>query len=86
MVKTVNVYPEHERLRQISDQSQVIGEFLEYLNNRYTLAEYIDNGWNREILLPVSINIETLLADYFDIDLQTLNDEKEKMLEELANK
>lgn len=36
----MNKYPEHEKLAKVKDKSQAIGEFLEWLQERYTIASY----------------------------------------------
>ena len=69
-------YPEHDKLHAIKDKSQLIGEFLEWLQGKYTIAEY-----EGDLLWPVHVSIETLLADYFNIDLNALEREKEDILE-----
>lgn len=74
-------YPEHEKLHKIKDKSQIIGEFLENgLPDRVVFAE-----WNRrgDMLQPVRCNIQEWLADYFGIDRDKLEAEKQQMLEEI---
>lgn len=75
-------YPEHEKLKEIQDQSQIIGEFLEWLNyeKEYSLCE-CENKYDR--WQPISENHQKLLAQFFNIDLDKLEQEKRKMLEEL---
>lgn len=84
--------PEHDKLRLIAPKSQAIGDFLEW--SRATLcvphhhAENCrsDSGWlmcglhegdYEEVRTP----IRKLLANYFEIDEQKLEDEKLAMLE-----
>jgi len=69
-------YPEHEKLEKIADKSQFLGEFLEWLQGKYTIAEYVD-----DTLWPVRKSIQQLLAAYFEIDLNALEREKEDILE-----
>ncbi len=77
--EAVSEYPEHDKLRLISTESQIIGSFLEF--SGYTLAEWQKvRGFRDEQLLPVHKSIEKILAEYFDIDLQRLDDEKRAML------
>lgn len=74
-------YPEHEKLKLVKDESQKIGAFLEWLQNRgWGIARYHDGN---EELGFAGIGIEGTLALYFDIDLKKLDDEKRAMLEEL---
>lgn len=75
-------YPEHEKLRKISDKSQVVGEFLEWLEDTkgWRLAR-----WGRYInwMEPVHYDVQDILAEFFGIDRDRLDAEKDAMLEEL---
>ena len=69
-------YPEHEKLKKISDQSQVIGEFLEHLEKKGVVLcvqsfRYVPIGKSKQIIL----------AEYFGIDLDKLEVEKQEMIE-----
>jgi len=83
-------YPEHEKLKEVQDQSQIIGEFLEWLRSKYELCEFkdecsecMDCGETVEGYYPINFNIEKILANYYEIDLDKLEQEKRKMLESL---
>lgn len=71
-------YPEHDKLEKVANLSQGIGEFLE--TSHYQLCE-----WSEEAneFFPASRSIIQILADYFNIDLDKLEDEKNHMLETL---
>ncbi len=74
-------YPEHEKLAAVKDKSQVIGEFLDNgLPDGVVFAE-----WNRrgDMLNPVRCDIQAWLADYFGIDRDKLEAEKQQMLDEI---
>lgn len=75
-------YPEHEKLSCVSDKSQTIGLFLDWLLNEqpYHLAVYDDDYYDGHVLFPARDSINELLARYFDIDLQRLEMEKREML------
>lgn len=73
-------YPEHLKMQGVTSQSQTIGEFLE--NSGYSLCVYNESTAEFH---PVSKSVEQVLADYFGINLSTLEQEKRKMLEALAN-
>lgn len=83
-------YPEHEKLHAISDKSQIIGEFLEWLGNAYVggtsivLARYHPSY--DEVLQPCPYNTEELLASFFEINLDKIEEEKQEMLDELRAK
>lgn len=75
-------YPEHDKMRVIAKQSQTIGEFLAWAQN--------EKGWalchldqNEQEYMPVYKSITVLLAEYFEIDLNRVEDEKRQMLDEL---
>lgn len=79
-------YPEHEKLAEVAEHSQAIGEFLDWLQNEkgYTIAHYGDPNMNW--LTPVHRSIKDLLAEYYDIDPEALEGEKRDMLEQLETK
>lgn len=80
-------YPEHEKLKDVQEESQAIGEFLDlgpytlcehYTINPETWSPYIDPHW-----MPVRKSIPEILADYFEIDLKKIEAEKRAMLDEM---
>jgi hypothetical protein len=75
-------YPEHDKLAKVTDHSQAIGEFLDWLQNErgVTLAHYDDNYIQGDVLTPIFRSIEDWLAIYFDIDRNRLEEEKREML------
>lgn len=79
MDKQTPEYPEHEKLVLVSDKSQAIGEFLDWINSRkgYVIGKYIENDY----LMPVYEGTSQILAEYFDIDLDKIEQEKLAMIE-----
>lgn len=77
-------YPEHKKLTAIAEQSQSIGEFIDWLQTSkgYEICYYTDDDADPLAKVPKSIN--DLLADYFKIDQDKLEEEKREMLELLA--
>lgn len=75
-------YPEHAKLRVVSDESQAIGEFLE--DSPYTLCElrYFDE-FDEPRFVEVQKSTSRVLADYFGIDMDKLEAEKRQMLERM---
>lgn len=70
-------YPEHEKLKRVADRSQAIGEFVDWLHTQgVTLAHW----HNCTQLVPHGTPIEKLLARYFEIDLDKIEEEKRAML------
>lgn len=88
-------YPEHEKLSKVKDKSRIIGEFLDYyfLPKYYICITGHDDGCESlddddyncnctEPLISAHIVIEKELAEYFGIDLDKIEKEKQQMLEE----
>lgn len=75
-------YPEHEKLKLIKDQSQIIGEFLAWLQYKKKISLCtIEN----DDYVGYYKRIEEILANYFDIDLNKIEKEKMEMLNEIRN-
>lgn len=72
------MYPEHEKLASLKGENQIIGSFIEWMNEKYYLCELIGEEFR-----PVSSNVQELLAKYFEIDLNKLEAEKTAMLKSL---
>ena len=74
-------FPEHEKLKAISDKSQAIGEFVDWLGEAKGLAlcELDEHGR----YFSSRVSIRALLAEYFDIDERRLEAEKMVMLDEM---
>ena len=71
-------YPEHEKLSAIKNETQFLGEFLDWMgNNGYTIARYD----LKDRLEPVHKSINNFLAEFKGIDLLKLESEKRQMLE-----
>lgn len=80
-----NDYPEHDRMRLISDESQSIGRFLDWLQDeKGCVICQSDEIFPGEFeYAPIRTPPERLLAQYFDINLDVIENEKQQMLEEL---
>jgi hypothetical protein len=68
--------PECEKLLKIHPKSQTLGFFLEWLQHKYVFANWGKN----DRLYPENISIEKLLAEYFEIDLDKVDKEREQLL------
>jgi len=73
-------YPEHAKLKAVSDKSQIIGEFLDWLTNErgLTLAY-----WAGDELYPAREATDRLLTDYFGINLHELEIESRMMMDKI---
>lgn len=105
-------YPECSRLLAVSDTSQEIGQFLEWLWHESGVRFVADQTFTERCMregcdpadsaawcsscentgkvnftaeVPFTPNINALLADYFDIDLDKVEDERRAMLEDIRN-
>jgi len=79
----MSYYPEHEKMAGIRDQSQICGEFLEWLTTEggFHLAQRSDSGpWT----VPALYDIAQLLAEFFEIDLTKIEAEKRQMLKDFS--
>lgn len=72
----MSAYPEHEKLRAIKEESQVCGEFIEWLGMQGYSVEPISRKTRAFVL-------RAQLANFFEIDEEKLEEEKQAMLEEL---
>ena len=76
-------YPEHDKLQAVKEKSQAIGAFIEWLQGikGLTMAR-----WMKDRLMPEHINIESLLAEYFEINLDKLEQEKRAILDDFRKR
>lgn len=82
----MSAYPEHDKLLGIQSESQVIGEFLEWLQNEEGIflshvVTYMEDG--RERLSRLEYwhgDKQDLLARFFSIDRKKIEEEKLAML------
>jgi hypothetical protein len=79
-------YPEHEKLAQVAKQSQAIGEFIVWMAEEKHWQVCEDGnaeaiGLHMSDWKPVRVEMNTMLAEFFEIDQKVLNDEKEAMVE-----
>lgn len=81
-------WPEHGRLYALEGKNEVVGNFIEWLKRHpdYRLCEwftYTDSDGNETgggDYLPVYPSTQDLLAEYFKIDQNALDREKDNML------
>ena len=67
----------------VSDESQIIGDFLESLfEKQMVICEWQWVGQN-EKLVPINKSIEQILADHYEIDLNKVEKERRLLLASL---
>lgn len=85
-MKTVQT-PELEKIVKHRKNSQLIGEFLEWLDREeVVLAEWSGSDCEvcgEDILMLMSMNKEHLLAKYFCIDLAKAEKERQALLKQI---
>jgi len=74
--------PECEKMSKIQQTSQKIGFFLEWLQHKYVFAKWGKN----DRLYPEHISIERILAEYFEIDLDKVDKERQNILNWIKEK
>lgn len=67
-------YPEHEKLKEIQPKSQAIHEFIDWVSTEHGIELSSDHRMPR---------LTNLVAEFFDIDLNKINAEKDAMVEEM---
>ena len=69
-------YPQLSRMQAVQEQSQAIGEFIEWLGQNGMAICTSEDGLRGDRFYPVMVPTEKLLARHFDVDLQA--EEKER--------
>ena len=82
---TDNRYPEHDKVRAVKNESQRLGAFIEWLNEKDMQICEGEEGLHGVRWYPTTKNIERLLAEYFEIDLQKVGEEKDAMVAEMRS-
>jgi hypothetical protein len=70
--------PECEKLNAVAEESNKIGEFLDWMQTEGLIIGSYDNDGN---FYPLYKPINNLLADYFDIDLNKVEQERRALLD-----
>jgi hypothetical protein len=79
-------YPECDKLHMVKYDSQVIGEFLDWLQHErkptLLLCDCLNKHSMYSTFQPSAITVEKLLAEYFGINLDRLEAEKLAILDQ----
>ena len=80
--------PELDKMLAVKEQSQICGEFLEFLKAKYDMFDRKVPREDNIYLKGTSdyINNEKILAEFFGIDLELAEKEKSAILERELNK
>jgi hypothetical protein len=83
-------YPEHIKVKAIQAKSQAIHEFIDFLaeDKKIHLAEWLNDSLGsrrgRDELIYARTTKENLIAEFFGINLEAFNKEKDTMYEEMV--
>ena len=79
--------PALDKMLAVHDKSQVVGEFIEWLTGErgLSICTFIP-GSVEDQFAPAGLPIEELLAEFFEIDLKAVEQEKRAMLAALRAK
>lgn len=77
-------YPECEKLAEVSKDSQIIGQFLDEM--KYAGKELCTFDDSEEQWMPVRGTIESILAEYFGIDMNKVEEERRAILDDIRSK
>ena len=77
--------PMLEKIKEIQDESELCSKFLDWLLQRYTVFDrkQVRESPFADVGAGDYINKEQLLAEFFDIDLDAANKERELLLKSL---
>jgi hypothetical protein len=73
-------YPQAEKVAEVQDKAQDLGDFMEWLNGKYYFCEFDDES---ERLYNARPDIQKTLAEYLGIDWDAYQKELDQMLKEL---
>jgi hypothetical protein len=73
-------YPEHDKLRAIKQEKQIVINFLEWLEENNYAVFVLDSKGNCDR----DCTIKELLAAHFEIDEDKLEEEKQRMISEMV--
>ena len=78
-------YTECDKMLKVRDQSQTIGEFLDWVQNEkgYTLCERNEDRSFDQTYFPARFSMESILAEFFGINLNKVEKERRAMLADL---
>ena len=83
-------YPEHEKLAKRRDELDVVQQFIDFVRDHEGFALTVDPGRDSiqhgRLYVPVlDVDCTRLVGEYFDIDDERFQEERDRMLAELGN-
>lgn len=78
-------YPECDKLARVAGERDTIMEFLDWLGTKgYWIAEYRQEYYNGEMLIPITGTTDALTLEHLEIDPVKLENERRAMLKEIS--
>ena len=75
--------PTLDKMKEVHEESQAIGTFLDTMSEQgYCLCQHHNDG--KYVYRPVQESFETILAQYFKIDLKEAEKERQAILDEFV--
>ncbi len=78
-------FPQLARMQAVQEQSQAIGEFIEWLGQNGMAICTSEEGLRGDRFYPVMVPTEELLARHFDVDLQAAEKERRATLAAISH-
>lgn len=81
-------YPEHLKIEENYEQSNVCEEFFDWILKNFIIIDKNEKNQYEHIQFGYSsqINSEKVLADYFGIDYEKLKDEEEQIIRDMMER
>lgn len=76
-------YPECEKLAKVEEKSQAIGEFLSWLSSKKEIELCKERDDGKCSLYVARFDKQALLAEFFAIDMEKVEEERREMLASL---
>lgn len=76
-------YPHLAKMQSVSNESQAIGEFIDWLQSQGMAICSTDASQNGRLYYPVMTTTEELLARHFAVDLKGAESERRQILAEV---
>lgn len=93
MSTTETTYPEHDKLTALGERRQEVQEFLDWMldEKQWELQEYVStydptnqfSDENDGTYMRIGLSRAQVMADFFGIDLDKIDAEKQQMLDEI---
>lgn len=80
-----NQYPALAKMESVQDESQTIGQFLEWLQENGMVVCSGADGLRGSQYWPILEGTEALLARFFEVDLKEVEKERRRILDSIQS-